>query len=194
MTSLPERLRHETRSLHEQTEQLFYIEELQNGTLSVSQYEHLLHTHLVFHQALEAAIDQYADFFQDYEPLSRKKTPWLLADLDYLDTPIPALMPELFADWSAVDLLGAVYVGEGSMLGGTVIWKLLQQNKAIEPLLKQSRFYLGYESATGNYWRRFGSFLLEKGTAKPDEVIEAAQKAFLTYQHIFKQTEPVSIA
>ncbi|WP_338871504.1 biliverdin-producing heme oxygenase [Spirosoma sp. SC4-14] len=193
MTSLPERLRQETRLLHQQTEQLFYTEALQNATLTVAQYEHLLRTHLVFHQDLETAIDQHSDFFRDYEPLTRKKTPWLLADLDYLNSPKPAPMANLFIDWSPIALLGAAYVGEGSMLGGTVIWKLLQNNKAIEPLLAQTRFYQGYGSATGNYWRNFGSFLTRNGSATPDVVIEAAKQAFVTYQQIFEQTEPVRL-
>ncbi|RYF49941.1 MAG: heme oxygenase, partial [Cytophagaceae bacterium] len=84
MTNLLERLRQETRPLHEQTEQLFYTEALRNGTLSASEYSHLLRTHLVFHQALERAIDRNDEFFREYEPAVRRKTPWLLADLTQL--------------------------------------------------------------------------------------------------------------
>ncbi len=188
MTSLPERLRQETRPLHEQTEQLFYTQALQDGTLSVSEYTHLLQTHFVFHRALESAIDRHPDFFAEYEPQTRQKTPWLAADLADLNIPLPQLTTDFFTTWSPVALLGAAYVGEGSMLGGTVIWKLLHQNQAIKPLLDQARFYQGYGPATGRNWRNFGAFLLHKGTDHADEVIAAAKQAFVDYQSIFQQT------
>ncbi|UFH53952.1 biliverdin-producing heme oxygenase [Spirosoma sp. KNUC1025] len=193
MASLLERLRYETRPLHEQTEQLFYTEALQNGTLSTEEYLHLLRTHLTFHQSLEAALDQYPDFFREFEPDTRRKMPWLQNDLIQLNEPLPKLKPALFATWSPVSLVGAAYVSEGSMLGGTVIWRLLQKNPAIQPLLAQARFYQGYGSDTGSQWKRFGEFALQKGGSQPDEVVEAAQKAFSEYQRIFLHLKsPVS--
>lgn len=186
MNTLLERLRQETRPLHEQTEQLFYTDALRDGTLSVDEYSHLLRTHLVFHQALEAAIDNQPDFFRDYEPETRRKTPWLLADLTYLNAVLPPFMPALFTSWSAVELLGAAYVGEGSMLGGTVIWKWLHKNEAVQPLLDKARFYQGYSSDVGTYWRNFGAFLTQYGSAQPDDVVAAASRTFETYQAIFQ--------
>lgn len=109
MSTLPERLKEQTRPLHEATEQLLYINELRNGTLSAAAYVHLLNTHLTYHQALEEAIARFPDFFADYELDARRKSGWLVADLTQLEQPLPTLMPELFADWSPVDLLGAAY-------------------------------------------------------------------------------------
>ncbi|MVM38624.1 heme oxygenase [Spirosoma sp. HMF3257] len=187
--TLLERLRNETRSLHEQTEQLFYTESLRNGHLSVEEYTHLLRTHFTYHQALEAAIDHHPDFFKDYDPDSRKKTTWLLNDLAYLNESIPQPIPGLFADWSPVALLGAAYVGEGSMLGGMVIWRMLQKNSAIQPLLEQARFYQGYGAALGSNWKNFGVFLTRQGEAYSDEVVAAAAQAFLDYQTIFHRSQ-----
>lgn len=193
MTNLLERLRQETRPLHEQTEQLFYTEALRNGTLSASEYSHLLRTHLVFHQSLERAIDRTDDFFREYEPDVRRKTPWLLADLARLKQDQPEPTPELFTDWSPVSLLGAAYVGEGSMLGGTVIGRMLQQNEAVKPLLVQAgRFYQGYGPALGNNWKKFGAFLTQYGMPHADEVVAAADETFRAYQSIFLATRPVS--
>lgn len=187
MTPLLERLRAETRPLHEQTEQLFYTEALQNGTLSVDEYIHLLRTHFVFHQALEEAISRHSDFFRNYALETRRKTPWLLADLKNLNVVPAPRMPELFAGWSPVELLGAAYVGEGSMLGGTVIWKLLQKNEAIFPPLANAQFYKGYGPSTGSYWRNFGAFLTKQGAQQPDNVVDAAKQAFVDYQAVFQQ-------
>ena len=189
MSTLPERLRNETRLLHEQTEQLFYTDDLKNGTLSIDEYTHLLRTHLTFHQALETAIDRHSDFFREYDPETRRKTSWLLADLVSLNEPLPQLMPNPFLDWSPIALLGTAYVSEGSMLGGTVIWRLLQTNPAILPVLTNARFYRGYGAATGTNWKNFGTFLTGQGDAYPDEVVAAATQAFAEYQTIFRQTQ-----
>ena len=191
--TLLERLQSETRPQHEQTEQLFYTEALQKGALTTDDYYHLLRTHLTFHQALEAAIDHHPDFFRDYKPETRRKTPWLLNDLTCLNQPLPQPEPGLFADWSPVDLLGAAYVGEGSMLGGTVIWRMLQKNPAIQPLLGQARFYQGYGRETGSQWNQFGTFALLQGENRADDVVNAAQKAFTKYQTVFLNLKsPVS--
>ncbi len=190
MSTLPERLRQETRPLHEETEQLFYTEALRNGTLSVIEYGHLLRTHLLFHQALETAIEDQSDFFREYEVETRRKTPWLVADLTRLHEVLPAYTPEIFAGWSPIALLGAAYVGEGSMLGGTFIWRLLQRNEAIQPLLEHARFYQGYGAETGNYWRSFGDFMTRQGAPDADEVVAAASQAFINYQGIFREVGP----
>ncbi|RIV18753.1 heme oxygenase [Fibrisoma montanum] len=191
MKTLLERLRDETRPQHEQTEQLLYTDELRGGTLSAKQYVHLLLTHLAFHQALEDAISGQPDFFKAYAPEKRRKTPWLLADLTALGVPVPAAAL-VFADWSPGELLGAAYVGEGSMLGGKTVWHYLQQSPALQPLLAEARFYRGYGADTGLNWRAFGQFAMQQGTGQEDRVVAAAGRAFTTYQHLFRQGQPVA--
>jgi heme oxygenase len=190
MSLLLDRLRQETQRLHQQTEQLFYTEPLRNGTLSPAQYVHLLRTHLAFHQALETAIDNHSDFFREYDPQARIKTPWLAADLAHLkEFPSPC-MPALFTNWSAVDLLGAIYVGEGSMLGGTVINRLLQQSTSIQSILPvASRFYQGYGADMGKLWRRGGEFITQHGDSHADAVVAAAKRAFSQYQQAFLSSQ-----
>ena len=190
MSLLLDRLRQETHLLHQQTEQLFYAESLRNGTISPAQYVHLLRTHLAFHQALETAIDYHSDFFREYNPQARIKTPWLLADLGHLPEPLPPPMPTLFTNWSAVDLLGAIYVSEGSMLGGTVINQLLQQSLSIRSILPvAARFYQGYGPNTGKQWRRGGEFITQRGAIHADAVVAAAKRAFSQYQQAFLNSQ-----
>jgi heme oxygenase len=190
MSLLLDRLRQETQQMHQQTEQLFYTESLRNGTLSPIQYGHLLRTHLAFHQALEIAIEHHPDFFLEYNPQERLKTPWLLADLAHLNEPIPPPTPALFTSWTAVDLLGAVYVGEGSMLGGTVINRLLQQSTSIQSILPvASRFYQGYGTDTGKQWRRSGEFITQRGALHADAVVAAAKRAFSQFQEAFLSSQ-----
>lgn len=190
MSFLLDRLRQETQPLHQQTEQLFYAESLRTGTISPAQYAHLLRTHLTFHQALETAIDYHSDFFREYSPQARLKTPWLLADLTRLNEPLQPAISTLFVNWSAVDLLGAVYVGEGSMLGGTVINRLLQQSSSLQAILPiASRFYQGYGAETGRQWRRCGEFITQRGSIHADAVVAAAERTFGQYQQAFLSSQ-----
>ncbi len=186
MIVLLDRLRQDTQELHQQTERLLYAYSLRNGTLTLVQYTHLLRTHLAFHQSLETAIDCHPNFYREYDSQARKKTLWLLADLNNLNEILPAFVSTLFADWSAIDLLGAVYVGEGSMLGGTVINRLLQQIPTIQSILPgASRFYQGYGADTGKLWRRGGEFITQHGDSHADAVVEGAKRAFSQYQRAF---------
>lgn len=185
MSALLVRLRQETQLLHQQTEELFYAGSLREGTLSARAYGHLLCTHLVFHQALEEALSSFPDFFLTYAPQTRQKTPWLLADLMSLPEALPAPLPVLFSDWSAVELLGALYVAEGSMLGGAVINRMLHQNKELQPLLASTRFYQGYGAETGHQWQQCREFITRQGTAHADEVVASARRAFMAYQTAF---------
>lgn len=189
MNTLLERLRTETRLAHEQTEQRLYADALQAGTLPADAYGHLLLLHTAFHGALEQAIDQHPDFFGEYEPDRRRKTPWLLADLAQLGLSVPSPQNP-FAGWSPIQLLGAAYVGEGSMLGGKTVWHYLQQSPALEPLLEQARFYRGYGAETGLNWRTFGAFLTQQGAQVPDVVVEAADRTFRVYHTLFDQIQP----
>ena len=176
--------------MHQQTEQLFYAESLRNGTIALAQYVHLLRTHLAFHQALETAIGLHPDFFQEYDLQTRTKTPWLLADLAQLNEPFQPAISTLFTNWSAIDLLGAVYVGEGSMLGGTVINRLLQQSSSLQTILPiASRFYQGYGTDTGKQWRRCGEFITQRGALHADAVVAAAEQTFGQYQQAFLSSQ-----
>lgn len=190
MITLLARLRDETQGLHAQTEQVLYADTLRAGALSVDQYQHLLLLHGAFHQALERAIDQHPVFFEGYAPDTRRKTPWLLDDLAQFQLALP-IQPGLFADWSVAALLGAAYVGEGSMLGGKTVWHYLQQSSALQPLLGQARFYRGYGDETGGQWRAFGTFM-GRQTVDPLVVVSGASRAFGLYQDLFSHLQPAN--
>lgn len=187
--TLAERLRNETRDLHEQTEELLYTEPLKAGTLTPEQYRHLLQVHAVFHRELEAAIDQNPVFFQEYNQTNRRKSPWLDADLADLNVSLPDVNPDLFTDWTPIELLGAAYVGEGSMLGGKVVFHHLQKSPELQPILQNARFYRGYGAEALEKWKAFGAILARQDEASHDVLVEAARRTFLAYHDIFRQTE-----
>ncbi|MGV3557215.1 biliverdin-producing heme oxygenase [Larkinella arboricola] len=187
--TLAERLRLDTRAVHEETEELLYTEPLKAGRLTVGQYSHLLRVHWLFHHALETAIDRHPVFFQAYRPDDRRKTPWLEADLAELNIPLPDPLPELFADWLPVALLGAAYVGEGSMLGGKVVFHHLQKSPELKPLLQNARFYRGYGAEALEKWKAFGGILAGQKESDHDQIVEAAHRTFRAYHDIFRHTK-----
>lgn len=175
------RLRNETRARHEQTEKLLYADAIRAGTLSRTEYGQLLRMHYLFHQALETAVAVQAVFFTGCDRVARQKTPWLVADLKRLGVPLPEPRPELFADWNAYQLLGAMYVAEGSTLGGQVIAKALARIPELSEIIASSQFFIGYGEQTGLRWKTFGLYLTNRADGYADEVVDAANRAFVIF-------------
>lgn len=176
--SLLDRLKTETRSNHLQTETLLYAETLMAGTLTRAELAHLITIHYQFHQALETAVTAQADFFADFDYAQRQKTPWLLADLQQVGVNLPQPNPDLFEGWTGYELLGALYVGEGSTLGGQVIAKALRRTPELGDAAASLRFFGGYGDRTGLLWKEFGAYLLGQAHGQEETIIDAAQRAF----------------
>lgn len=186
------RLKTDTRPRHQQTETLLYADKLLAGTLARSDYAQLLTIHYRFHQALETAIAGQARFFTDYAADARRKTPWLVTDLDQAGVDLPAPEPGLFTDWTTYQLLGAMYVAEGSMLGGRVIAGALRRTPGLSGLT--SRFFGGYGEQTGPLWKHFGAWLTRRANSHDEQIVEAANRAFGHFQQLAGQTGTVTPA
>lgn len=175
-------LKTETRTRHEQTEQLLYAQQLMAGLLSRDEYVHLLTIHYQFHRALETTVTKQAASLEGYDFAASRKTPWLAADLRSMGVPLPDLTTNFFADWSATQLLGALYVAEGSMLGGQVIAKALRRTPALADV--ESRFFGGYGAQTGPRWKAFCTYLTHRAAGQQHEVVAAADRAFGYFQQL----------
>ncbi|MBO0936270.1 biliverdin-producing heme oxygenase [Fibrella sp. HMF5335] len=176
------RLKQETASHHSYTEQLLYTDKLMAATLSLAEYTQLLQVQAVFHSSLEQAIEKQASFFTGFDWQTRQKTGWLLADLQQLNQPRSIPDSTLFANWTGYQLLGALYVAEGSMLGGRFIAKALARTPAL--LHAPTRFYTGYGDQTGPYWKAFGAYLTTRATNHEDAVVQGAVQAFNSFSKI----------
>ncbi len=181
------RLRTETRLQHEQTETVLFADKLMAGTLSQAEYEQLLVIHYRFHQALETAVTTHSDFFWGYDRETRRKTPWLLADLALIGVPVPAPASGLFAGWTGYQLLGAMYVAEGSTLGGRLIAKALSRTPGLAQIAAASQFFGGYGEQTGPLWKLFGIYLTGKAKGHENEIIDAAARAFGIFAQLTKR-------
>jgi len=188
---LLDRLKTETRSNHVQTETLLYAEKLMAGTLTRAELRHLLTIHYRFHQALETAVAAQPDFFAGYDHDQRQKTPWLLADMEQFGIDPDQSNPDLFSGWNGYELLGALYVGEGSTLGGQVIAKALRRTPGLGDDATTLRFFGGYGNQTGPLWKDFGTYLLNRADGQEEVIIDAARRAFDLFGKL--ATEPQSM-
>jgi heme oxygenase len=113
----------------------------------------------------------------------RRKLPAIESDLALLGrhtiVPLCKKFELPLADFSEASALGAMYVVEGSTLGGRVIVRHLQQR----PLLAQTNafaFFNGYSEMTGTRWKNFLVALcaFAAATGYDDEIIRGAKQVF----------------
>lgn len=189
--SLLERLKEETKELHETTEALLFGPKLMAGTLHEQEFLTLLYVNLAFHDALERALAAYPDFFLAYDLPARRKVPFIEADLKALKAPLPENRPLLFAGWTPYQLLGAAYVAEGSTLGSRLISNVLKANTRLSGEARQSIFYKGYGEVTGPRWKAFREFLTNRADYHDDEVVYGANEAFRLFQRLVSDSSNI---
>jgi heme oxygenase len=107
----------------------------------------------------------------------RRNAGFLLDDLRQLGHPAdePACCQTLPEISDTAQAFGALYVLEGSTLGGRMIVKMLAKNPAIPQ--NATRFFSGYGEQTGSKWKSF----LETFNQQPDQdtIATTAHETFL---------------
>ncbi len=187
---LREQLRQATRTEHDQLESAL---DLMRPDFSRAEYGELLAKYHGFYLPFEAFLKEEADShssvvqFYSAGP-GRWKLPWLQDDLralDYSDAARHYLISQtclhsLFP--SASCLLGALYVIEGSMLGGMVLSRHFSRTLGLRPE-SGLRFFSGYGASAKAYWQALLQ-LLENWPQheRRDEVVLGAQRMFALLQ------------
>ena len=174
------RLRGETRPQHEALEQNAFNQALTSGTLTAAGTAHFLAKMYGFLAPYETALQQHAaEFSPVWELPERQRAHLILEDLAQPatapDLPMCPAMPPLH---TRLQLLGAMYVVEGSTLGGQVITRQLAQ--AGIPL---RTYFTGYGARTGPRWKAFCHLLTEAAPAGPDQD-DIVASARLTFQRL----------
>lgn len=169
------RLRAETRPHHDALEQNPFNQALLRSDVTaavVTRFLAKLYGFLVPYEARLAA----HGFGPAWQIAARRRAPLIRADLgaavaDAL--PLCAALPPLATE---AQLLGAMYVLEGSTLGGQVIGRALAKAG-----LPPSAYFVGYGARTGPLWQDFGRALTETVTAPADQdaVVASAGATFL---------------
>lgn len=182
-----ERLRSETKPVHEELEasMIPWISRVK----SLAEYADLLRMFYGFYKPLDKAITTHVDLniLPDFH--ERRRPGWILDDLQSIGYPAEAVVLDNRPSWvtDRASAFGALYVMEGSTLGGRVICKTISGSLNVE-MDKCLRFFGGYGPETGSRWKRFLS-ALEAFDQSPEEdrLVQSAYNTFRNFQSWIKQ-------
>ncbi len=190
-------LKAKTEQAHKETEAFSYGDLIMSGRLQLSHYKDIIVKNYQLHLAVEPALAELPELDELFEgQLSKRfKCESLLNDLNKIDPNTSKLSSvELpFRLQTVPQALGAMYVLEGSSLGGAVIKRALEKIPAIAEK-NAFNFYGFYGSELGNMWKLF-SEKVEGFIRNEEDQNQIVQYAILTFsftKNIFSQ--PLEIA
>lgn len=190
---LQEKLKSATSAHHDELENLMFVHEIMNKTLTLDQYKTLLATNYIVHAAIESrlhnALDHELKDSLDIE--NRDKIAALEQDLEEMNIPKEDLdaisFDFLLQDSSNASSLGAMYVLEGATLGGNVIQKKLRANPVFENL--SLNYYNVYAQNLMPNWLTFVKVLNSSVPEKDHHLAE--DSAVNMFQHIAEVSRTV---
>lgn len=183
-----EKLRSETKSIHQALEKAL-IPGIKQANTSEA-YAEILKTFYGYFKAMESILD--AQLSDKLVPAysKRRKSNVILDDLKSLnisgDLAVANDLPKIS---NVPQALGAMYVLEGSTLGGRVITKMLMQNLNLQDT-KHLQFFSGYGDQTEMMW---GTFLETLNNAATDEkteneIIQSATETYSKFKNWIERT------
>lgn len=186
MSSVLQRLRNETRELHERIEAAVPVLDPGAGIPAYSWYLEKL---LGFHRPLERAIFATPGIEElGLSRAAREKSPRLIQDLLALGTATSVLLrldecrviPMIHDVPTA---LGASYVLEGATLGGQVVYRQLR-GRMPEVMARASAYLRCYGAGTGAQWQAFTAVLerFAGDAAACSAMVSSARDTFETFE------------
>ena len=106
---------------------------------------------------VESLIEKNIDATVLPDIAQRRKAERIVHDLTFSNThieplPVATQLPQI---GNAIEAFGALYVLEGSTLGGRGITRMLLKNEALQLQLAEVTFFSGYGEQTGVMWTSF---------------------------------------
>lgn len=186
-------LRGGTKQHHDNVELAMQSNQIMDKSLTHEGYLRLLKINYLYMSHLERELAKNRAWFAGLELEGRVKTPNLVSDLTLYGVELPTADENYFEGWSFPRLLGALYVAEGSSLGGQVIQRTLQANENLHDIDK-TLFYKGYAERTGPMWKAFMAYLETAPVERQDipEVVTGAQDAFSIMMALAERFAPVN--
>ena len=176
---LADELKEQTRVVHADLEKklLTHIQEVNDA----ERYTRLLVLMYGYYAAVEEQLDSFSESLPDYP--TRRKSQTILDDLDKLDYPRKqiARCADVPAINSLPSALGAMYVLDGSTLGGKIISKMLL--KQVPSLEGSTKFFQGYTDDSMLMWQKFKEHL-HNTVDEPEfpETHQAAKETFVKFK------------
>ncbi|MFD2147727.1 biliverdin-producing heme oxygenase [Mucilaginibacter antarcticus] len=179
-----EKLKEVTLANHQQTEKIL-VGKLKSMR-SVQDYITILSSFYGYFGGLEKQIERYLNpsNMADYE--ERRKTAAIADDIKVLGGTVPAVATgdELPRIENCLQAFGALYVIEGSTLGGQIISKMIQNHLPIQNGAGLS-FFNGYGDNMQQMWTSFKELLNKAAMTPADEetMAEAANQTFARFKN-----------
>ncbi len=182
------RLKHATAAEHTRMESLV---PLMSATLHQDQYRVVLRRFYEFVHSWE--VWSAANAPEDLRPmlLERRRSRLLEADLRYFGEQLPEFhyTPPIQGTPSRAVFLGAMYVIEGSTLGGQYIAGHVEKALGLLPGQGDS-YFRGHGDRTGSMWRQFRMVIEEAHDDEAEDVIAGAREMFAAFGEWMRQLKP----
>lgn len=153
---------------------------------NVQQYLDILYLFYGYFATLEAAVSKFITIthLEDYN--ERRKKSGLIDDIHHFNgtLPLPASDAELPQINNILQAFGALYVMEGSTLGGIIISQMMQKQLNLKGPEGFS-FFTSYGNETHSKWHDFKNALSVQpdNEDEADIIINAANETFLKFKH-----------
>lgn len=172
-----------TKTAHQQLEKKVVLQ--LKAIRSNADYAALLKNFYAYFNKVEKAIAPFItpELLPDYK--DRRNSAYLKKDIEelgFLVEELPAATaPEIS---NTLQALGALYVMEGSIMGGSIIVQMLAKGGITQGV----SFFSGYGAATGEMWGKFIAVLNRQATTGEDEAaaIWAANETFSRFGDVFE--------
>lgn len=179
------RLRVETRELHEEIEKENLAGLVMSNTIDLKQYKLLLLQNYVAYKITESEISRHLEDF------SSVKSEQLQKDLDALgvDYSVATEYQDEFHCSGKAEALGAAYVVEGSALGGMVISRQIKNCSSLSKI--ENHYFFNGERDNLKNWKSFSKNLdgTEFTIDQEEQAIEMAKETFRFFGKVFREVQ-----
>lgn len=183
--SVASTLKQDTALLHQEAENFLYPH--LSNIQSYNDYAKIIRAFYGFYFPLEQQVGNYISTSDLADISERSQALLILKDLQSLPVepgklPICFSLPQI---QSRAQAFGALYVMEGSTLGGRMISKMLKKNKLLVFDETNLNFFNGYGDQTGEKWISFLEAINRQTETEP--IIATANETFLLFGKWLKQ-------
>ena len=169
-------LKEQTKQQHDDTEAKLQYQKILDKSYTLDDYKTLLIHNYKLINRYEPQIQEQLKNYHELKLDLRSKINSLKTDLNNLNISTENEEPTQNLENEA-EAFGALYVMEGSTLGGNVIGKQLKRNPEFEGV--EFNYFGVYGENTGPYWQEFKSIIDEKISEENYEsCVTGAKKAY----------------
>ena len=182
-------LKKQTASLHQETEQDNLAKYILDHSITTAQYKALLKQNYKAYATLDSLLKQHEknipvnlQHFAD-----NKKVKDLELDLSQMEAVIPEITFDTSKTLSPAQILGMLYVVEGSMMGGLLIRKNLESCSNLDAIQKH-HFFGKNPPEVLNRWKSFAAAVESQDYSETemDAAVNGANYAFLIFKNSYE--------